>query len=264
MNELVRDYVLLCLSAAAGGAVNAVAGGGTLLTFPTLFAALGSSDVASVMANGTSTVALFPGSLAALAGYRREIYDSWDWAKLLVLPSIAGGLIGAMLVVALPASSFKLLVPWLILTAALLFTLQPQIARWTGIGSAPASGARRTTLGGLVFQTLVAIYGGYFGAGIGILMLSALALMGMSDIHRMNAVKTVLASIINGMAVVVFIGAREVHWPFAIAMSIASIVGGYVAAHTARRLDRRLVRGVVIAIGFGLASYYFYKQFFGT
>ena len=152
--------------------------------------------------------------------------------------------------------------PWLILTAALLFALQPQIARWTGIGQPhPTLHSRRLIAGAWAFSSASRVYGGYFGAGIGILMLSALAMMGLTDIHRMNAVKTLLASVINGTSVLVFVATGKVHWPFALAMAVAASVGGYLAAHTARRIDRKLVRAIVVAIGFGLAGYYFYRQF---
>lgn len=252
-------FFVLCLTAALGGAINSVAGGGTLLTFPALFAALGDNADAAAIANATSTLALFPGSVAALWGYRREIVQNRRWSLLLVTPSIIGGYLGSRLVVLYPGS-FGLLVPWLILTAAVLFCLQPQIARLTGIGGAHAPATPATIAGVVLFQLLVATYGGYFGAGIGILMLSALGIMGMTDIHEMNAVKTLLASLINGISAVIFVTNGLVHWPYALAMAAAAIAGGYLGAHFARKLDRRLVRAVVVVIGFVLASFYFYKQ----
>ena len=151
-------------------------------------------------------------------------------------------------------------VPWLILTAALLFAFQPTIARLTGVGQAHEQPSRRLTAGAIAFQFFVAVYGGYFGAGIGILMLSALAMMGLSDIHRMNAVKTLLAAVINGTSVIVFVATGYVNWPLALAMAVAASIGGYVGARTARRVDRRIVRATVVAIGFSLAGYYFYRE----
>lgn len=258
--ENYLEYLSLCTAAAAGGAINSVAGGGTLLTFPALFAALGATDEASVVANATSTVALFPGSLAGMAGYRRELAEAPRWSLWLILPSLLGGYCGSRLVIWLPSATFKMLVPWLILVAALLFWLQPQIAKRLGIGREHAPATRRSIAGAMLFQLLVAVYGGYFGAGIGILMLSALAMMGLGDIHRMNALKTLLGSCINGVAVAVFIAGGKVNWTIALAMAAAAIVGGYFGAHLARRLDRNLVRRAVVAIGFALASYYFYGQ----
>ncbi|MEX0678273.1 MAG: sulfite exporter TauE/SafE family protein [Pirellulales bacterium] len=280
---MLGDYVILCLAAVLAGAVNAIAGGGTLLTFPALFAALGSSGAAAVVANATSTVALVPGAIAALAGYRNEIRQERRWATLLVVPSLIGGLVGSLLLVLMPGESFKTAVPWLILTAALLFALQPRIARWTGVtprssgdrdvggeGAASETASTRALphapglLAAVVsFQFLVAIYGGYFGAGIGILMLSALAIMGMHDIHRMNAVKVLLNLMINGVSVVVFVASGKVYWPYAAAMAVSSSVGGYVAAHAAKRANKTVIRSIIVVIGFGLAAYYFYRQFAG-
>jgi uncharacterized protein len=246
--------------AAVAGAINSVAGGGTLLTFPALIAALGGTAEAAVIANATSTVALFPGSLAGMAGYRRELRVARSWIKLLLLPSLLGGLIGSLLLMRLPAEAFKALVPWLILTAAVLFWMQPRIARRIGLGAGDNSVGPQHIALVTAFQFLVAIYGGYFGAGIGILMLTALALMGLHDIHQMNGLKTLFGSAINGVAVAVFIASGKVDWAFALAMALAAIVGGYGGAHLARRLDRNFVRRLVIFIGLALASYYLYQQ----
>jgi uncharacterized protein len=275
---LPADYVILCLAALVAGAVNAIAGGGTLLTFPALFAALGSSGTAAVMANATSTVALVPGAIAALAGYRNEIRQERRFVGLLLVPSLIGGLAGSLLLVLLPGEWFKAAVPWLILTAALLFALQPRIARW--IGKTPLSPRERGVGGeaetvshghapGLIaaaiaFQFGVAVYGGYFGAGIGILMLAALAIMGMHDIHHMNAVKVLLNLVINGTSVVVFVASGKVFWPYAVAMAISSAIGGYAAAHTARRTNKTVVRILIVTIGFALAAYYFYREWTST
>ncbi|MDZ4683507.1 MAG: sulfite exporter TauE/SafE family protein [Planctomycetaceae bacterium] len=251
------QYFWLCLSAFAAGAVNSVAGGGTLLSFPTLVWVLGGTAEAAVIANATSTVALLPGSLASMGGYRREFVGAGRWIRWLLLPSLAGGMVGSLLLVTLDAETFRRLVPWLILTATLLFLFQPTIAKWTGIGQTHAEPTRGMMLGIVGFQFLVAAYGGYFGAGIGILMLSALSMMGIDDIHRMNALKSLFGTGINLLAAVVFIIGGQVDWQYAWPMTIAAILGGYWGAHFARRLDRRFVRGLVIAIGFSLATYYF-------
>ena len=251
-----RDYLILCVAAALGGAINAIAGGGTLLTFPALNAIAGDA----VVANATSTVALVPAALAALFGYRRELREERFWSWALLGPSLVGGVIGSLLVVTLPRDWFKGAVPWLILAAALLFAFQPQIGRWMGIGHAHGSPSRRKVASAVAFQLLVAIYGGYFGAGIGILMLSALALVGLADIHRMNAVKTLLGGTINGISAIVFIVSGNVNWPYALAMAATSAVGGYMAAHIARSVDRTIVRRIVVTIAFTLAAYYFYRR----
>lgn len=257
----MQEYqlVVLCLAAALGGAVNSVAGGGTLLTFPALTLVLGPTGPAVVTANATSTVALFPGSVASIWGYRRELSGMLPWIKPLILPSLIGAAIGTELVVLRDPNEFKTLVPWLILTATTLFLLQPVISRWTGIGKPHATPTLWARAGIIAFQFLIALYGGYFGAGIGILMLSALALMGISDIHKMNGVKTLLASTINGVSVGLFIWNGNVNWSLAGPMIASSIMGGYVGASVARRLNKNLVRYTVIAIGMVLSACYFLK-----
>lgn len=257
------DYFWLCLAAAAAGAINSVAGGGTLVTFPTLMWALGglTNAQAAVLANTTSTVALWPGSLGGMWGYRREFAGTGYWLRLLLLPSLLGGCLGAWLLVSLPAESFKLAVPWLILTATLLFLLQPWMARVTGIGQPHAPPSPTVIVAIIIFQFLVAVYGGYFGAGIGILMLSALALTGLGDIHRMNALKTLYATSINGLAVLIFCWRGQVEWKYVLPMAVAAIVGGFLGAAGARRLNRGLVRLIVIATGLSLSTYYFFRYY---
>lgn len=259
--DVILNVSCLCVVAAVAGAINSVAGGGTLLTFPALIAVLGQDASAAVIANATSTVALFPGSLAGMAAYRLELSEARHWVRRLFLPSLLGGLIGSLLLMRLPAETFKTLVPWLILTAAILFWLQPRLARWIGLGTTAGDVEPRHVGLVVVLQFCIAIYGGYFGAGIGILMLAALAVMGLHDIHQMNGLKTLLGSSINGVAVVVFVASGKVNWWFALSMAVAAILGGYGGAHVARRLDRNFVRRVVVFIGFALASYYFYRQY---
>jgi uncharacterized membrane protein YfcA len=254
----VWELLWLCLAAAAGGAVNAVAGGGTLITFPVLIWVLGDTVPGNLHANATSTFALFPGSMAGMWGYRREISQTRRWLRTLMPPSIVGGILGAYLTLYSPAT-FRYLVPWLILTASTLFLMQPLIARWTGIGQPHAAPTTATMAGIVLLQFLIAVYGGYFGAGIGILMLSGLALMGMADIHQMNGLKTVLATAINGLAVAIYILNGTVVWRYALPMTIAAIAGGFLGAATARQLNRVVVRWIVIAIGIGLSAYYFWK-----
>jgi uncharacterized membrane protein YfcA len=242
------------LAAVAAGAINSVAGGGTLLTFPSLLTA-----VPSVTANATSTVALVPGSLASGWAYRREMQAARRWLVLLIWPSLLGGGVGALLVTRLERY-FDVMVPWLLLTAATLFLFQPAIAKLTGVGKSHTTPSPGMHAAIIAFQFLVAVYGGYFGAGIGILMLSSLGFMGISDIHQMNALKCILGACINGVAVVVFIVERKVAWHLAILMSAAAILGGYWGAHYARRLNPNIVRWLVIAIGFSLAGHFFYRQ----
>lgn len=259
---MTLEIAFLCLAALAAGAVNSVAGGGTLLTFPVLVAALRTKygEQADAVANETSTVALVPGAVVAAWGYRGELPQSAHWLRWLLPPSLMGGTLGAILLNE-HRDAFKSLVPWLIFTAAMLFALQPQIARWTGIGRTHSAPGGKRIAAIVCFQFLVSVYGGYFGAGIGILMLSALAMIGLSDIHSMNALKNILGAVINGATAVIFIGWGTVEWEFALPMLAAAVVGGYLGAKLALKIDRTLVRRTVVLIGFALAIYYFYREF---
>lgn len=259
MPEDVWSLVLLCGSAFAAGVMNSVAGGGTLLTFPALTAVIGPA-----LANATSTVALLPGSLAGALGYRKELWECRRFVARMFLPSLAGGFLGAWLV-GEDQKAFAALVPWLVLTAAVLFVVQAPVSKWVKARAGTAGGAHRpgplTQTLVIGFQFLVALYGGYFGAGIGILMLSALGFMGVGDIHRMNAVKTCLAALINAASVVVFVYYDLIRWPLALPMMAFAVLGGYAGARVARRLPASYVRYAVIAIGFGLAAFYFIDRY---
>jgi uncharacterized membrane protein YfcA len=254
MSDPIITYLILIAVSLLAGAINAVAGGGTLLTFPALFTALNGNGV---LANGTSTVAVVPGSLAGAWGYRSELADKRAILMRLLWPSLIGGTVGALLVTRFPERIFNELVPWLILTATFLFLLQKPLQAWLGAHQHDKPPASRTVALLILFQFVVAIYGGYFGAGMGIVMLATLGLMAVGDIHHMNGVKSVLAVAINGMAVVVFVAEGQVRWNYALPMAAATIVGGYVGARGARRLPAVYVRWIVIAIGLGLSAYYF-------
>jgi uncharacterized protein len=248
-------FLVLGISAFVAGAMNSIAGGGTLLTFPALLL----TGIHPVMANATSTVALVPGSMAGAWGYRRELETTRRWLALLIPPCIIGGAVGTLLVTELDQKYFSFLIPWLILTATLLFLCQPLLTRITGIGKKHSEPAGPTLAAIVSFQFVVAVYGGYFGAGIGILMLSSLPFLGLSDIHRMNAVKTILAACINVVSVAVFAAKGQIVWSLGPVMAIAAIAGGYVGARLARRLKPIYVRRVVIAIGLVLSTYFFYR-----
>lgn len=268
----IIDYFWLCLSAFLAGGVNALAGGGTLLTFPTLIGVLGrqmAEDSADVFANGTSTTALLPASLGSAWAFRRELYHLRRFIIWLLPPSIVGAVLGTLLVTRLPAEYFSALVPWLILIAAVLFTVQPYLTKRKAhvvatdkeICDSQTPIPPRSLAGMILLQLLISIYGGYFGAGIGILMLSGLGMMGLSNMHQMNGLKAVLGTAINGVAAVIFVAEGKIVWQYALAMMATSIVGGYFAAHFSRQVPGRYVRWTVIVIGFCLATYYFWKQF---
>lgn len=239
----------LFTAAAAGGALNSVAGGGSFFTFPTLLF----FGVPPVQANATSTVALWPGSVASVGAYRRELAA----AKRMVIPlsivSLAGGLIGAKVLLETPQATFKSLVPWLLLTATLVFAFGNKVVgRLRGHKAVPAWVA-------IAIQAPVAVYGGFFGGGMGILMLASFAAAGMTNIHEMNGLKNWLAVCINGIAVATFVVAGAVYWPQAAVALTGAIAGGYGGASLARRIDPARVRAFVIVVGTGLTVYFFVK-----
>jgi uncharacterized membrane protein YfcA len=238
------------------GAINSVAGGGTLVSFPTLIW-LGLN---SVSANATSTVAIWPGTVGSTWGYRRELRDAEPRFRILIVPSLVGGLAGALLLRWTPAPTFDRIVPFLILFATLLFMAQETVQRMLKTGDAKGRRTTRWLVGAILFQLMVGIYGGYFGAGIGILMLAALSILGLTDIHEMNSLKVVFGGSINGIAAAYFVWAHMVYWPYVLLMAVGAVAGGYGGAGMARRLGRTAVRRVVIAIGFGMAISLFIKN----
>jgi uncharacterized membrane protein YfcA len=264
----------LALLAAVSGvaaAVNSVAGGGTILTFPVLAALLPPGPGRMVSANATSTIGLWPGALAAAWAYRAERVGQPGWARWLLLPSVAGAVLGAWLVLWLPPTLFARLVPWLILLSAVLFALQPRLVGRRGRAAAtasavePASPAGGRILLACLLQLAVGIYGGYFGAGIGILMLAMLGLLDLGDIHRLNGIKNVLGTAINGVAAAVFAtgslaGGQQVSWPCVASMVAGSVAGGLAGALLARRMPPSRVRRLVAVIGFALAGYYLWRH----
>jgi uncharacterized membrane protein YfcA len=251
------QLALVVLAALIGGVMNAIAGGGTLLTFPALIA-LG---IPPIHANATSTVALWPGALGSMWGYRSELRGSRLWAVGFAFPSLLGGGVGAWLLLRTPPDRFAALVPWLVLGATALFMVQrPVMRRFASSGRSPSSGlahADRDTIltrslppfSILIFQFFIAIYGGYFGAGVGILMLAALGFMGLNNIHRMNGLKNWGGLCMNAVAAAMFAFSTLVSWPIALAMAAGSVAGGYIGSRTAQRVSQELVRATVVGIG---------------
>ena len=252
----VTDILSLLGAAMAAGAINAVAGGGTILTFPTLLAI----GTPAVIANATSTVALVIGTGGSVYGFRRHIADIRDWLVRFVPVSLAGGLIGSWLLTRTSNEVFSHLVPFLILFATLLFLVQGLVARMV---KRSAAEPKQVTVfwPAILFQFLVSIYGGFFGAGIGILMLATLGFVGLSDIHRMNALKNILGSLINVVAAVMFIARGLIDWPKAGVMTVGAIAGYYLGSHYSQKIPQLWVRRIVLLIGFAISAITFYRQF---
>jgi len=240
--------LLVFVAAVIAGGINSVAGGGLLVTFPTLIW-LG---VPSVTANATNTLAIWPGTLGSVWGYRRELRGVDRRVYALIVPSVIGGIAGAILLHLTPPGIFDRLVPVLILFATCLFTAQERLQKRFNL--AAVHNARSHWLSWtMLFQLAVGVYGGYFGAGIGILMLAALSLMGHTDIHQMNGLKSLLATCINAVAAVYFAFAGLVSWPDALVMAVGATVGGVGGANMARRIGPGAVRRIVVVVGFTMA-----------
>ncbi len=280
------QLVLAALAAAAGAAVNAIAGGGTLITFPTLVAI----GIPPIVANATSSVALWPGTVGSMWGYRRELAGSRAWAVRFAVPSLLGGMAGALLLLRTSSDDFAAIVPFLVLGATVLFIAQGPLATYlkrrqagasavessaeargidrsavthdgqpTTIETARSASAaldaarpeplRAPPIAFLVYQFLVSIYGGYFGAGMGILMLAALGFMGLVNIHQMNGLKNWGGTCINLVAVTIFAVSGIVSWPIALVMAVGAAVGGYAGSGLAQRVEQRTVRRLIIVIG---------------
>lgn len=247
---------LILLAAVIGGVVNSIAGGGTLLTFP----ALVGLGIPAVVANATSTVALWPGAVASMWGYSDLLVGMRTWVTRFAIPSLAGGLVGALLLIKTPPSRFDVIVPWLVLGATLLFIAQKPIA--TRIARTESTAGRAHTDDEhaadravepstrlLLYQFGVAVYGGYFGAGIGILTLAALGFMGFRNIHRMNGLKNWGGLCANAIAAATFAFSGLVSWPVAGTMALGATVGGYSGSRLAQRLPQSWVRQSIIVIG---------------
>ena len=244
-------FVFLFAVGFVAAIANSVVGGGTFLTFPALVFA----GVPPVIANATSSVALVPGVLASALAYRRDLKRLASGLDLRWVfgVSVAGGLVGAFLLTHTPERIFVGLAPWLLLFATLLFTFAKQINPWL------RSHVRLSQTGLLAIQFLIGIYGGYFGAGLGILMLALFGVYGMSDLSAMNGLRTLLAATMNLVAIPTFVLGGIVDWPAAAVMAVAAILGGYAGARVARRMKPEHLRPVIIVLAFAMTFYFFWR-----
>lgn len=241
--------------AVISGAMNAVAGGGSFLSFPMLLI----MGVPPIQANATNTIALWPGILGSIGAYRKELVG--EEARRVLIPLLAtgiiGGLLGAITLLFTPQQTFLHLIPWLLLAATLLFAFSKKVTA----ALRPKGGeSALTTKGGAAAQLFVGFYIGYFGAGAGILMMALLALLGMTQIHRINAYKTVQAAACNGIAILAFIFKDVIYWKHAGVMLAGALIGGYYGAYLAQKMKQEHVRWIVIAIGMGMSAYFLLKQ----
>lgn len=254
-------FVWLVIAAFIAGAINAVAGGGSFLSFPALLAV----RIAPVQANATNTVAIWPGQLTSIAGYRHDLRKNMRAAWLMGIAGLLGGTAGAVVLLNTPQHTFMSLVPWLLLVAALIFAVSGPVSRGlerlklkrreegcAGHAHAP----RRVPL--FFFTVLVSFYVGYFGAGAGFLFMTLLALLGYEDIHAINALKIVANTLANGIAFLIFILDRQVVWSYGFPAMITCAIGGYASAHFARRIPQRVLRTAVVVTGLSMAAWFFW------
>lgn len=247
----MASYLLLLVAALAAGLVNSVAGGGMFITFP----ALVFTGVPSIIANASSTTAIIPGILASAWAYRDDFRKSKNFPFMpLLITSLIGGMAGALLLLFTPQKTFDSVMPWLMLGATLLFTFGPRIApilkRWIHIGPVTV----------VVVQIFIAIYGGYFGGAIGIMMLATWTVFGLSDIHVMNANRTVMGAAANIVAVVLFAIARKIWWPQTIVMLIGTSIGGYIGARMVKKVNPLYVRALVTVVSGAITIAFFLRK----
>jgi uncharacterized membrane protein YfcA len=244
------ETILLIAAAFGAGILNTVAGGGTFLTFP----ALVFTGMPPVMANATSTVAVFPGYLGGAFGFRSELagFDRRRLLRLVVI-TLVGGLVGSSLLLVSSNEAFSMVVPFLLLGATLAFLFGDKIRQWA------AAKARDVSSEGAVGLIGVALYGGYFNGGLGIVLLALFSLWGMTDLNRMNALKSGLSFLLSAISVAVFAAAGLVAWPQALIMMLAATAGGYAGAPLARALPKPVVRGVIATVGFGMSAVFFWR-----
>jgi uncharacterized protein len=247
--------VWLVVASFLAGGLNAVAGGGSFLSFPALLG----MGVMPIQANATNTVALWPGQFTSIAGYREELRSSVKTLMPLSVAALIGGLLGAIVLLRTGQAQFLRLVPWLLLFGALLFTASGPVARRLNSRSSNLRQSHPHHVLLFISTLAVCFYIGYFGAGAGFLIMSVLALFGIEEINRINAIKVVTTTLANGIAVVTFVVRGQVAWRYCVLMMVAAAIGGYVGARGSRRLDGRIVRAIVVVIGLGMAAYFFWK-----
>ena len=255
---LSNQRLWLYFAAFVAGNLNAVAGGGSFLSFP---AVLG-LGVLPIQANATNTVALWPGQLTSIAGYRQDLRMNKRLLVPVITASLIGGLAGAVILLHTGQNTFLKLVPWLLLVAALLFAVSGAIAKRIA-ARAVKHGHRDAPSFVPLFLGIafVCIYIGYFGAGSGFLIMSVLAIFGIENVRHINALKVVSTTMANGIAVVTFIFGRQVIWRDCLIMMVTAAIGGYCGARYSRRLHPGLMRVLVVVLGLGMSAYFFWRQY---
>lgn len=253
-SQTLCQSLLLFSCAVVAGALNSIAGGGSFITFPALIF----TGVQPIAANATNNAALLIGTFASVGAYRSELLTQRRKLLMLSITSLIGGVLGSLMLLSIPQTLFTKLIPYLLLLATLLFTFSKSLTTWLRARNQRLPNTESLPMPGiLLLQLVIATYGGFFGGGMGILMLAMLSVIGIESIHTMNAFQNSLAICINGVALIPFIIAGVIAWPQAVLMSIGALLGGYYSAYYARRLKPEWVRYFVIGVGCSMTVYFF-------
>jgi uncharacterized membrane protein YfcA len=254
LSQVDWHWIWLAVAAFLAGVLNAVAGGGSFLSFPAMMA----MKMPPIQANATNTVAVWPGQLTSIAAYRDDIGKNPRFVWPMALAGLLGGTAGALVLLNTPQQTFLHLVPWLLLAASSIFAVSGPVSRWLKQLESTPGAPRRLPV--FLATTAVCFYIGYFGAGAGFLIITLLSLFGFRDLHQINALKVVSTTPANGIACIIFAVSGKVIWPDCLLAMVACGVGGYFSARMARRIPQPVLRGVVVAIGLGMAAWFFWRN----
>jgi uncharacterized membrane protein YfcA len=257
-SALTWQWIRLILAAFLAGVLNAVAGGGSFLSFPAIYG----MGILPIQANATNTVAVWPGQLTSIAGYRHDVRRNLAIVWPMGLVGLAGGTAGALILLHTPQMTFLHLVPWLLLLAAGIFAFSGPINRaiQRRRGAIVAGGRHPHLVPLLIGALAVCFYIGYFGAGAGFLLISLMGLFGFDDLHQINAIKVVTTTLANGVAFLLFVLNGQVVWRYCLAAMVVCGIGGYASATVARRIPQSLLRWAVVVIGLAMAAWFFWKN----
>ncbi len=251
------QHAWLVIASFLAGALNAVAGGGSFLSFPALLGV----GVPPIQANATNTVALWPGQFTSIAAYWRDLKANGRLVLPVCSAASLGGLAGAIVLLHTGQATFLTLVPWLLLLASGLFAISGPVSAWLQRNRVAVSGAKPNLFPLWIGVVLVSFYIGYFGAGAGFLLMSILAVFGIQNIHQINALKVIGTTTANGIAVVTFIVGKQILWKYCLLMMVAAAVGGYLGARSSRGLNPKFMRVLVVMIGLSMAAYFFWRRY---
>jgi uncharacterized protein len=251
------QHAWLVIASFLAGVLNAMAGGGSFLSFPAIMGV----GVLPIQANATNTVALWPGQFTSIAAYWEDLKANVSLLTPVCSAALLGGVAGAIVLLRTGQATFMALVPWLLLLASGLFAVSGPVSAWLRRNKVSAEGAKPNLIPLWIAVVVVSFYIGYFGAGAGFLLMTALAIFGIQNFNQVNALKVVATTCANGIAVVTFIVRNQVAWKYCLLMMLTAAIGGYLGARYARRMNPKFMRVLVVVIGLGMSAYFFWKQY---